>query len=182
MKILLGIFCLLSNLGFCQMDTVTIDTDKTALNYFQCKKILFDFGKTLRYPTNGTWTKEDSSFINNSDTIYFRIIHHKKLRVEGKKLPQREATDTVKFYNAKLRMYKIEYWKEAFGTNHGNEFASWSETSAWQFKIVFKKNDTYRLFTRSLKYSKGKKWLRITEIIKYENFEAWPIRTITRKL
>ena len=152
------------------------------MNFSQCNKILFGFHGTLRYPTNDTWTKADSSFINNRDTIYFKIIHRGILRIEGYKLPEREAVNEIKFYNSKLRLYKIEYWKEAFGANHENEYGSWSETSAWQAKKVFERNDTYKLFERSVQYSEKKKWMKVTKVYQYANNEIWPIRTKYRKM
>lgn len=164
-----------------QEDTVAVNTKTAALTYKKCKQYLFGFWRRMSSPTLESWTKTDSAFINNTDTIYFRIIHNGNLRFEGHKLPKAEAIGEIKFYDSKSNLYRIEYWSDAIGSVHGLETASWSETPTWQIRQKIKNGQVVKDYLRSVEFNNNKGWVKKTRILKFKNDEFISTRVRIRK-
>ena len=128
-----------------QNDTVIIELKKSSMTLRKCKGILFQqyFGNTFSYPQTN---KIDSSFIYNKDTIFFKIYKNQHLIISGKKYPESEAIDTIKFYKNGL-VVREEIWVHQYFLNTNNEITSSSENAlyassdkvTWIKKVYLKK-------------------------------------------
>lgn len=168
----------------CQIDTVVVDTENTALNFKKCNKYLFGYKRRLSSPVLDQWTSIDSAFMRNSDTIYFQIINKSALRIEGKKMPDGHSPGVIgeiKIYNSRSRLIRTEYWTETIIGSNAGETLKWSEVGTWQTKRIHHKNGTEKILIRSLKYSDKKGWQKVTKIERYANDKIWHVRTKYRK-
>ena len=142
-------FILISNCIFSNnIDTVEIELKNSSMTLRKCKGFLFKkyIGNTFSYPPSHKITRQDSTFIYNKDTIFFKIVKQNRTIIEGKKLPEGEAIDTIQFYrNGSL--FKKEFWVQCYYLDNKGEVTIHSKNaiygsgdeSTWIYKIILKK-------------------------------------------
>lgn len=168
MKILtLILFFNIHLFGLSQTDTIRVDIDELSVDFKTCECILFGNCRKYSYPVKADWTRADSLFIGNSDTIYFLLKDHGVTKIEGYKLPQSEVYGIVLFYNNESELTKIEIWEEYY-LQHGNDWASWSDAPDWKKQTLYNNNEIIKETIKSIIYDEKKGFARCIEIIYYQ--------------
>ncbi len=117
----------------------------------KCKGILFNdyLGHKFSFPPNHKITKTDSLFIYNKETIFFKIYKNKKLIIQGKKLPEIEAYDTISFYKNNKIIRKEVWVQQHLFNDNGITYAS-SDEATWVSKQYFKNNILQKEFAKTI--------------------------------
>jgi hypothetical protein len=157
MKIVLLIFIFCSFFSFSQRDTINIELNESSFSLRKCKRILFNdnFGNKFSYPPNHKITKTDSLFIYNKEIINFRIYKNKKLIIQGKKLPEIEAFDTISFYKNN-KIIRNEVWVHQYLINDNGVTYAFSDKVTWVSKQFFKHNILYKELIKTIDYRRDK--------------------------
>lgn len=139
MRSILFICMLYTGFSFSQKDTVCIELNNSSLSLRKCQGILFNefMGNTFTYPGMDKITNADRLFIFNKEIINFKIYKSGKLIIQGKKLAELHAYDTISFYrNGKL--IRKEVWvDQLLITRNGQNYSS-GDDATWISKLYFR--------------------------------------------
>lgn len=124
--------------------------------------LLFGSCSNYSYPVSSEWTKADSLFIANSDTVYLYLMDQGVLHLEGIKLPESEMQGVIRFYDNNQELFKIEIWEEYY-LHHGNVWASWTDAPEWRVQMIYKNGELTKETTRSIIHTDKLGFARKTE-------------------
>lgn len=159
------LFLVLFQVCFGQYDTVKIELRESSMSLKKCRGVLFNdyFGSTFHYPPTHKITTQDKLFIYNRDTVFFQVSKNKKLLIEGLKLPEIEAFDTISFYrNGNLVRQEVwvqQYFADSTGTtkkSSDNVIYASGDGATWVFKREFRKSKVNRILRKTIELDKEK--------------------------
>jgi hypothetical protein len=163
-------FLFLLFLGHAQTDTLDLDLDKAALDMKKCRKYLWlDRWRKLSSPPLDSWTKADSIFLQQDDTLYLRIHEKGQLRLEGLRRYDQLIGD-VFFYDEEGQLVRREFRVEGLqsGEAHDNEYVG-TEIGTWVRATDYENGSVLREIERSIGWDEKKKWLLVTVTRNYRN-------------
>lgn len=130
---------LYTSFSFSQKDTVCIELNNSSLSLRKCRGILFNefIGNTFSYPGMDKITNADHLFIFNKEIINFKIYKNGKLIIQGKKLAELHAYDTISFYrNGKLT--RKEVWVDHLLITRNGQNYSAGDDATWISRQYFR--------------------------------------------
>jgi hypothetical protein len=161
------LFLLIYNNCFSQIDTVKVDLADMSINFKTCECTLFGNCRTYSYPIPKDWKRADSLFIGNIDTIYFVLKDHGKTKIEGYKLPDREAFGKILFYNKASEIIKIEFWQD-YSLQQENNNVSFGDAPYWKKQLIYRNSKLIKETTKSIYRLKEKEFVHRIEVKYYK--------------
>lgn len=159
-----------------QADTIRVNVEEMSIDRKTCECILFRNCREFSYPVSSYWKRSDSLFIGNQDTIYFILMNHGTVILEGNKQPKGQVFGKVKLYNRRSELIKVELWEPVYLIRE-NDAASWSDGYYWSTQSIYQKNQITKEKSRFIIYDEKKGYAQKTEVHFFKNGESRRIKT-----